>query len=137
MRPEVIVHHLDQAKAALRAAAALKIDIQLRSDPDAAAAAGVGYLHALGRAVDHEILIDCRADPALAMAAMRAGCRRIAFDGADETMRRLEQMAEARGATLIDRAAKSAPCLELLPEDGEAVVREWLSGLAGDGRDDA
>ncbi|HSA80461.1 MAG TPA: hypothetical protein VLE23_06535, partial [Geminicoccaceae bacterium] len=51
---EVGIHDLGQARAALAAAAELEVAIQLRSAPDAAAYAGVGYLQALGAAAGHE-----------------------------------------------------------------------------------
>jgi hypothetical protein len=108
-KPQVVVHHLEQARGALAAAAELGCAIRLRSAPGAAAYAGVGYLEALGAAVGHEILIDCGDDPGIAMAALRAGCRRLAFAGAAATARRLGEMAEQAGAILVhERSAADA-----------------------------
>ena len=76
-----MVHHLEQARAALAAAAELGCAIELRSAPGAAGYAGVGYLKALGDEVGHELLVDCGDDAGLVMAALRTGCRRIAFSG--------------------------------------------------------
>ena len=78
-----MVHHLEQARAALAAAAELGCAIELRSAPGAAGYAGVGYLKALGDEVGHELLVDCGDDAGLVMAALRTGCRRIAFSGSD------------------------------------------------------
>jgi hypothetical protein len=124
--PQVVIHHLEQARGALAAAAELGCAIRLRSAPGAAAYAGVGYLEALGRAVGHEILIDCGDDPGIAMAALRAGCRRLAFSGAAGTARRLGEMAEQAGAILVhERPAPDA--LDLTPDDDAAsACRSWL-----------
>jgi hypothetical protein len=124
----VVVHHLDQARAALATAAELGCAIALRSAPGAAGYAGAGYLKALGDEVGHELLIDCGDDAALVMAALRTGCRQIAFSGTAEQGRRLADMAEQLGATLVVEA--SAPELVLLqPEDdAAAILRARASG---------
>jgi hypothetical protein len=117
----VVVHHLDQARAALAAAVEIGCAIELRSAPGAAGYAGVGYLKALGDQVGHDLLIDCGDDAGLVMAALRTGCRRIAFSGRAEMGRRLADMAEQLGATLVVEA--QAPDLAMLhPEDDAAAV---------------
>lgn len=93
MRLQIVVHHLDQAKAALAAAAELGIEVHLRSAPDAAGFAGVGYLKALSDALGHELVIDCGDDAGLVMAALRIGCRKLAFSGGAELSQRLGDMA--------------------------------------------
>jgi hypothetical protein len=102
---EVGIHDLGQARAALAAAAELGVAIQLRSAPDAAAYAGVGYLQALGRAAGHELLVDCGEDPGLVMAALRTGCRKLAFSGSAELAARLADLAAQHGATLRHESA--------------------------------
>jgi hypothetical protein len=77
----VVVHDRAQAEAALAAAAEVGCAIWLRSAPGAAGYAGVGYLKALGDVLGHEIVVDCGDDAGLAMAALRTGCRRLAFSG--------------------------------------------------------
>jgi hypothetical protein len=119
--PQVVVHHLEQAQGALAAAAELGCAIRLRSAPGAAAYAGVGYLEALGAAVGHEILIDCGDDPGIAMAALRAGCRQLAFSGNAATAQRLREMAGQTGAILVhERTAPDA--LDLAPDDDAAAM---------------
>jgi hypothetical protein len=125
----VVVHHLDQARAALAAAAELGCVIELRSAPGAAGYAGVGYLKALGDEAGHELLIDCGDDAGLVMAALRTGCRRMAFSGSAELGRRLADMAEQVGATLVVEA-QAPEVVMLQPEDdAAAVVRARLSGV--------
>ena len=123
-----MVHHLDQARAALAAAAEIGCAIELRSAPGAAGYAGVGYLKALGDQAGQELLIDCGDDAGLVMAALRTGCRRIAFSGSAELAGRLADMAEQSGATLVPET--QAPELIMLqPEDdAAAVLRARASG---------
>src|SRR5919106_3190830 len=90
---QVVVHDLQQARSALAEAAGFGREIQLRSAPDAAAYAGVGYLQALGAAAGDELLIDCGDDPGLVMAALRTGCRKLAFSGSTDLAGRLADMA--------------------------------------------
>ena len=111
-----MVHHLEQARAALAAAAELGCVIELRSAPGAAGYAGVGYLKALGDEVGHELLIDCGDDAGLVLAALRTGCRRIVFSGGDELARRLGDMAAQLGAMLVVEA-QAPEAVMLQPED--------------------
>ena len=121
--PQIVVHHLEQARAALAAAAEIGCAIQLRSAQGAAGYAGVGYLKALGDELDQELLIDCGDDAGLVMAALRTGCRRIAFSGSAELGRRLGDMAAQLGAVLI-MEAQAPEVVMLQPEDdGDAVLR--------------
>ena len=122
-----MVHHLDQARAALGVAAELGCAIELRSAPGAAGYAGVGYLKALGDEVGHELLIDCGDDAGLVMAALRTGCWRIAFSGSAELGRRLADMAGQLGATLVvERPAPEVVMLQ--PEDDAAAVLQARLG---------
>jgi hypothetical protein len=117
----VVVHDLEQARAALAAAAELGCAMELRSAPGAAAYAGVGYLKALGEAAGCELLIDCGDDPGIVMAALRTGCRRLSFSGSADAARRLGEMAEQAGAVLAHET--TAPdALELAPEDDAAAM---------------
>jgi hypothetical protein len=116
-----VVHHFEQAQTALAAAAELGCAIQLRSAPGAAGYAGVGYLKALGDEVGHELLVDCGDDAGLVMAALRTGCRRIAFSGNAELAWRLRDMAEQQGAVLVVEA-QAPEAVMLQPEDDAAAI---------------
>jgi hypothetical protein len=123
----VVVHHLEQARAALAAAAEAGCAIELRSAPGAAGYAGVGYLKALGEQAGQELVIDCGDDAGLVMAALRTGCRRLVFSGGEEVRRRLGDMAEQLGAELV---AEASEVLILLPEDDAgAVLRSRLHSM--------
>jgi hypothetical protein len=116
-----VVHHLEQARAALAAAAEAGCAIELRSAPGAAGYAGVGYLQALGEQAGQELVIDCGDDAGLVMAALRTGCRRLVFSGSEEIGRRLGDMAEELGAELVAEA-HVPEVLILQPEDDAAAV---------------
>jgi hypothetical protein len=123
-----VVHHLEQARAALAAAAEADCAIQLRSAPGAAGYAGVGYLQALGEQAGHELLIDCGDDAGLVMAALRTGCRRLVFSGSEEIWRGLHDMAGQLGAELVGEA-HAPEILVLQPDDdAAALLRRRVSG---------
>ena len=125
--PQIAVHDLAQARAALAAATRLGVAVRLRSAPDAAGYAGVGYLKALGDGLGHELLIDCGDDAGLVMAALRTGCRRLAFSGPDEIAAKLGDMAEQLGAEFHHERAIPTDLLVLAPEsDASSVVAAWL-----------
>ena len=124
--PQIVVHDRAQAEAALAAAAELDCAIWLRSAPDAAAYAGVGYLKALGDAVGHEIVVDCGDDAGLVMAALRTGCRRLAFSGPAAVSQRLAEMAAEMGAW-YRHEAQAPHVLCLSPDDdARSRCRAWL-----------
>jgi hypothetical protein len=128
--PQVVVHDRVQAEAALAAAEELGCAIWLRSAPDAAGYAGVGYLKALGDLVGHEIVVDCGDDAGLVMAALRTGCRRLAFSGPAAVSQRLAEMAAQLGAWYRHEAEApptSPTMLCLSPDDdARARCRAWL-----------
>jgi hypothetical protein len=128
--PQIVVHDLEQARAALAAAAEVGCAIQLRSAPDAAAYAGVGYLQALGAAAGHELLIDCGEDAGLVMAALRTGCRKLAFSGSAALAEKLADMAAQGGATL--RHETAPPDALLLPAgaDPGPALETHLASIA-------
>ena len=124
--PQVVVHDRAQAEAALAAAEEVGCAIWLRSAPDAAAYAGVGYLKALSDLVGHEIVVDCGDDAGLAMAALRTGCRRLAFSGPAAVSQRLGEMAAELGAWYRHEVqAPLALCLSP-DDDARSRCRAWL-----------
>jgi hypothetical protein len=124
--PQVVVHDLNQARAALEAARELGVAIELRSWADAAAYAGVGYLKALGELAGQELLIDCGDDAGLVMAALRTGCRKLLFSGPADLAARLADMAAQLGTDFRHESSPPA-CLDLAPDDAAGrAVHEWL-----------
>jgi hypothetical protein len=131
---QVVVHDRAQAEAALAAAEELGCAIWLRSAPDAAGYAGVGYLKALGDLVGHEIVIDCGEDAGLVMAALRTGCRRLAFSGPAAVSQRLAEMAAEVGAWYRHEVTVP-PVLRLSPDDdARSRCRAWLLEMQAQNR---
>lgn len=114
----VVFHDLDQARAALAAAAECGRPVTLRTAPGAAAYAGPAYLKrvtdsALGAhpGSGSEAVIDCGDDPGVTLTALRLGWRRLLFDGHREAGAKLADMAAQMGAE-VTRARP--PGLDLL-----------------------
>jgi hypothetical protein len=61
------------------------------------------------------------------MAALRTGCRRIAFSGSAELGRRLGDMAAQLGAVLVMEARPQEVVMLQPEDDGDAVVRACAS----------
>lgn len=105
---EIVVHSLDQARAALAAAHHLNIAVTLASAPDAALQTGPAWFKAL---VDQATetypevaataILDCGDQPGAAMAALRLGIKHIRFDGPAEVRTKLVEM----GANLAEPPA--------------------------------
>ena len=125
-RLRVVVHDLPQARAALAAAAASGLEIELVSAPGAAKYAGVGFLAALGRHVGREILVDCGEDAGLVLAGLRTGLRRLVFRGGGEVLAKLQDIAAQLGAEVL--AAVEPPVLALAPHDApDRAIGAWLA----------
>ncbi|MGI9436114.1 MAG: hypothetical protein ACR2Q4_15015, partial [Geminicoccaceae bacterium] len=122
------------ARAVLGLADEFGLAVQLRSAPGAAAYAGVGYLHALGEAAGHELVIDCLDDPGLVMAALRTGCRKIVFSGAHNSHQRLAEMAEQQNSAVRHEENLPDSLLILSSDDLEAAAAgPWLLAITGGG----
>jgi hypothetical protein len=129
----LVVHDLDQAKAALAAASGLGIAVVLVTAPGAVRHGGPAYLKALvDRAgegfpsAEWSALIDCGDRAGDVLAALDAGWRRLAFHGSGEAAARLAEIAEARGARLEPLPLAR---LDLSREaDPRLASRNWLKG---------
>ncbi|HXP75626.1 MAG TPA: hypothetical protein VN823_15895 [Stellaceae bacterium] len=131
MSQRIIVHSLADARAALAAASALGLPVTLASAPGAGTYAGPHWFLALvaeaarehpGVAVD--AVIDCADEAGTALAALRAGCKRVHFTGRADTREKLGEIAAALGAE-IEGGDRDA--LDLLDQrDPEAACRAYL-----------
>jgi hypothetical protein len=129
--PYIIGHHLHPAGGFLSGPTPGGRRVRLLRAPVAAPSAGVGYLQALGEALEHELLIDCRDDAGLVMAALRTGCRTLIFSGPLATHRRLAEMAAQIEAEVRLENVPPSPFLTLSPDDdGIEPMRRWLAGMA-------
>jgi hypothetical protein len=103
------VRSVADARAALRAAAAARVAVVLRTAPDAIATAGPLFLFAMIAAAARgrnasalaDAVIDCGADAALAYAALRCGWRSLRFERASPYWRTVKAAAAANGARLV------------------------------------
>ncbi|MDE0173572.1 MAG: hypothetical protein OYH76_15770 [Defluviicoccus sp.] len=130
--PAVVVHGLDHALAAARAAEALGCAVRIRSGPAAAGYAGAAWFAELVRAarqahpdVRIDAVLDCGDSPGLALAAFRRSVETVLFTGPAALRGKLEALAAASGARLESEAA---PALDLArEEEPETACRAWLA----------
>ena len=107
-RPAIVVHDLDQAVGALRAAAAAGVPVTLWSAPGAAAYAGLGFIGAVfrqaGEAIPearHDVVVDCGASGVLAHEALSRGFSGVAFSDRGAMRKTLEAIAAQEGRRLV------------------------------------
>jgi len=107
-RPAIVVHDLDQAIGALRAASAAGVPVTLWSAPGAASYAGLGFLRAVfekaSEAVpdaEHDTVVDCAGSAVLAHEALSRGFAAVAFTGRGAMRKTLQAIADAEGRKLI------------------------------------
>jgi fructose/tagatose bisphosphate aldolase len=130
-RRAIIVHSLEDARAALAAAAELGLPVTLRSAPGAAAYLGAQIFREIietARAeypeVDAVGILDCGENAGFALAALRHGIERVRVDLPAETRARVADIARQHGGALDD---DPAPALDLLDCDSAAErCRNWL-----------
>jgi hypothetical protein len=128
----IVIHSLAHANAALAAAASLGKSVLLLSAPGAGAAAGPRWFLALVAqaardfpAAHYEAVLDCADEPGTALAALRAGCRRVIFTGDAEMSGKLSEIAAAMGAAI---EAGEGRALDLLGErQPDSACRAFLA----------
>jgi hypothetical protein len=127
----VIVHGLEEAQAALAAAAEAGCGVTLLSAPGAAGYAGFGWWRAMVAAareaapdVPVQDVLDCDDLAGIAVEALHAGCRTIVFTGDDAQAGPLGALAAACGARVL-RAAP--PALDLALPGARRRLAAWLA----------
>ena len=131
------VHSLEQARAAVAAAAALGVPVTLLSAEGAAATAGIAWFKAVVEQAQAshiqashsqtaaEAVMDCGDKPGHVLGALRHGFTRVRFEGPAKMRRELEKVAAAHGAALVGGRPDA---LDLLDEsDPETACRAWLA----------
>ncbi|MEA1676797.1 hypothetical protein [Nitrospirillum sp. BR 11163] len=131
MSPPIRVLRLDDARAALAAAAGAPV--RLVSAPDAGGALGAGGWRALLDVLAAEFpgaplvaVLDCGAAAGHALAAMALGIPDIAFSGDPAAAARLADIASGQGARLHPPEPVEALDLRGL-RDPVAACRAWLA----------
>lgn len=121
--PEIIVHGLDHARAALGAAREAGRAVRLASAPGAGAYAGGSWFAALeaeARAefpdVEATFILDCGDEPGRALAALAAGVRHIRLKAPKQALARIADIAAQSGAVVetirgdgLDLGAEASP----------------------------
>lgn len=135
----VIIHSLEHARAALAAAERLDRPIVLYSAEGAAAYGGAAWFQSIVAAAQeacprarYEAVLDCGTNAALAVAALRQGCRAVAVRGAPALRRKLAAIAAASDARL-DPGAHDVLDLRH-SKHPEADVATWLQRVSDTGR---
>jgi hypothetical protein len=141
--PVFIVHSLDHAAAALKAAVAAGRRVVLLSAPNAGAYAGAGWFRAFVDAARDAVpeaqfsaFLDCGDEAGAVLAALRTEIKGVIFTGRADVARRLADIARQQGAQLETvrpiaafdlgteffgaEATLVARCAELLSQPGAA-----------------
>ena len=127
----VIVHSLADARAAVGAAAHLRVPVIVESAAGAAGYAGPLWFLEVVRAAQAEhpnvtvtAVLDCGDSPGYALGALRAGCRAIRLRVRPPVAAKIKAIARQYGAVFCGGKARA---LDLLNErDPERACREWL-----------
>lgn len=134
--PAVLVHGLDDALAAVAAAAETGRAVALLSAPAASAHAGALWLLALRRRVldghptaEAIAILDCDDRAGDVQGAVAAGITHLVFTGRPDVAARLADIAESRGAVLL--TARPAALDPRGRRDAAAACRAWLLGGTG------
>jgi hypothetical protein len=130
----IIVHSLEDARAALGVAAELGLPVTLESGAGAAGYGGpLWFLALVERArQDHPAaevasVLDCGEEAGTALGALRAGAKRVRFAGPASVAARLQAIAAELGAAIEGPAAGER--LDLLDQaDPRGAVRRFLAG---------
>lgn len=133
----VVVHGIEQARAACRTASHAGVALELRSAAGAAGYMGPAWFAAMKDEIDSEFpglaatwVLDCGDAAGYALGALRHGVRVIRFTGRGRARARLAAIARSCGATL---AGPARGALDLArARDPEAACRARL----GAGNDD-
>ena len=127
-RPAVVVHGVEQARAALKPG----YPVLLLSSPGAAGFAGCLWWRGLIAAARASFpatpaldVLDCAAAPGWAMAALRAGQRLLVLDPACPAFPAVAAAAATLGARVLDHRP---PVLDLAERGAAWRLRGWLAG---------
>jgi hypothetical protein len=132
MRSAILIHGLDDARAALRAAQETGRAVTVISGPGGGAYGGPAWFDHVLREAQGEFpqaqvtaILDCDDAAGLALGALRYGIRHVRFDGREDVTIKLREIAAAQGATIITGEIAT---LDLRgARDPLAACRDWLA----------
>lgn len=120
MPRRIIIHDHAQARTAQAIAAELGVAVTLQSPDGAAASLGSTYFRGL------DVVLDCGDAPGHALAALRAGVKRIRLRAAPEVLARVADIAGQLGADLDQSDGPVLDLGKVPPGRWAAACREWL-----------
>ena len=133
MSRRIVVHSLEQARAALGAASELGVPLTLASALGAGGYVGPLWFKALIEAAraDHPAVnltavLDCADEAGTALGALRAGLKCVRFTGPAEVRARIAAIAAELGATIDHEAAPERLDLLDIP-DPKGAARAFLA----------
>ena len=132
MLSAIIIHGLDDARAALRAARELRVPVTVISAPGGGSHAGPGWFNevvAQARNAFPDVsvtaILDCDDAPGHVLGALRAGVKAVRFTGRADVALKLADIAMAQGAVLITEDVET---LDLRAHrDPVAACKDWLA----------
>jgi hypothetical protein len=133
MRSAIIIHGLDDARAAFGAAHALGAPVTIISGPGGGGYGGPAWFKAVVQEAQAEFpdvqvtaILDCGDAPGLVLGAFRAGLKTVRFTGQGETAAKLADIAKAHDAVLITEGVAT---IDLRTQrDAVAACKAWLFG---------
>lgn len=131
MRSAIIIHGLEDARAALAAARELRVPVAIISAPGGGGYGGAGWFAALVREAQAECpdvpvtaILDCADAPGFVLGAFRAGLKAVRFTGREDVAAKLADIAGAHGAILI---TGDVATIDLRGRrDAVAACKTWL-----------
>jgi hypothetical protein len=128
----IIIHGLDDAQTALRAAEDVGRPVLLISGPGGAGYGGAAWFDAVVRQARAEVpdadataLLDCGDAPGLVLGALRHGLKCVRFTGPPEIAAKLADIAAQHGAELV--TGEVATLDPRAAADARAACRAFLS----------
>jgi hypothetical protein len=131
--PDIVIHDLAQAIAALSAAAAARKPVTLWSAEGAGIYAGASWFAAVERRARAAVpnakanfVLDCAERADMAQEAFRAGIKAARFAGPASVAAKLADIARQRHASLYRKRPKALDLLNVA--DPETACRDYLTG---------
>ena len=133
--PDIIVHTLAEARAALTAAAEAGRPIVLWSPADAVRSMGAAYFLTVIRLAREEVpaassraVLDCGDAPGLALAALQAGAEAVRLTSSADVRAKVADIAAKLGST-VETGTSSAALDLSRTADPLAAARTYLQAL--------
>ena len=117
----ILIHDHPQAQAALAVATELGVAVKLRSAEGAVGYLGPAYFRGL------DVVLDCGEAPGHALAALRAGVKRIRLRATPETLARIADIARQLGSELDQTEAPTLDLASVPMGRWSAACHAWLT----------